>query len=140
MTMGQIRQNKQTQRKKFEGSNEIADYGQHIFEFVNVLSYVTLHSGRLMEPLYFVVVKEKGVADKLLRDCYDHVINNGEMFFRGNYLKLVRSRIPSIKQFQVTQREVLLPPDEINDIYIDINNDLQMNINVYNGLISKARF
>ncbi len=50
------------------------------------------------------------------------------------------SEISSIKQFQVTQREVLLSPDEINDMYIDINNDLQMNINVYNGLISKARF
>ena len=50
------------------------------------------------------------------------------------------SEISSIKQFQVIQREVLLPPDEINDMYIDINNDLQMNINVYNGLISKARF
>ena len=49
-----------------------------------------------------------------------------------------RSRIPSIKQFQVIQREVLLSPDEINDMYIDINNDLQMNINVYNGLISNA--
>ena len=55
----------------------------------------------------------------LLRDCYDHVINNGETFFRGNYLKLVRSRIPSIKQFQVIQREVLLPPDEINEMYIN---------------------
>ena len=40
------------------------------------------------------------------------------------------SEISSIKQFQVTQREVLLSPDEINDMYIDINNDLQMNINV----------
>ena len=50
------------------------------------------------------------------------------------------SKISSITQFQVTQREVLLSPDEINDMYIDINNDLQMNINVYNGLISKARF
>ena len=50
------------------------------------------------------------------------------------------SEISSIKQFQVTQREVLLSPDEIKDMYKDINNDLQMNINVYNGLISKARF
>ena len=50
------------------------------------------------------------------------------------------SEISSIKQFQVTQREVLLSPDEINDMYIDINNDLQMNINVYNGLISNAQF
>ena len=40
----------------------------------------------------------------------------------------------SIKQFQVIQCEVPLPPDEINDTYIDINKELQMNINVYSGL------
>ncbi len=38
------------------------------------------------------------------------------------------SEIFSNKQFQVIQPEVLLPPDEINYMYIDINNDLQMNI------------
>ena len=47
---------------------------------------------------------------------------------------------PSIKQFQVIQREVLLLPDEINDTYVDINKDFQMNMNVYNGLINKAQF
>ena len=93
-----------------------------------------------MEPLYFVVVREKGVADKLLKDCHDHVINEGEIFFRGNYLKLVRSRNSNVKQFQVIQREVLLPPDEINDTYIDINDDLQMNVNIYTALINKAQF
>ena len=80
------------------------------------------------------------MADKLLKDCYDHVIKIGEMFFRGNYLKLVRSCNPSMKQFQVIRCEVLLPPDEINDTYVDINNDLQMNINVYNGRINKTQF
>ena len=40
----------------------------------------------------------------------------------------------SIKQFQVIQCEVPLPPDEINDTYIDINKELQMNLNVYSGV------
>ena len=62
------------------------------------------------------------------------------MFFRGNYLKLIRSRNPNIRQFQVIQRDVLLPPDEINDTYVDINKNLQMKVNVYNGLINKAQF
>ena len=44
------------------------------------------------------------------------------------------SHNPSIKQSQVIQCEVPLPPDEINDTYIDINKELQMNINVYSGL------
>ena len=45
---------------------------------------------------------------------------------------------PSIKQLEVIQREVLLLPDEINDTYVDINKDFQMNMNIYNGLINKA--
>ena len=55
------------------------------------------------------------------------------MFFRGNYLKLVRSLNSNMKQFEVIARDVLLPPDEINDIYVDINDDddLQINVNIY---------
>ena len=90
--------------------------------------------------IYFVKVTEKGVADKLLKDCYNHVINIGEMFFRGNYLNLVLSGNPSIKQFLVIQREAILSPDETNNTYVDIDKDLQMNINIYNGLINKAQF
>ena len=55
--------------EEFDGQTEIEYYGQHIFEFVDALLYVTLLSGRSMEPLYFVVVTEKGVADELLKDC-----------------------------------------------------------------------
>ena len=67
-----------------------------------------------MEPLYFVFVEEKGLTDKMLRDCFDHVINVGEQFFRGYYLKLVRSRNSTAKQFEVIKRELLIPDDEIN--------------------------
>ena len=89
-----------------------------------------------MEPLYFVLVKEKGVADEVMKDCYDHVMSVGDMFFRGNYLKFTRSRNPNFKQFQIIQREVLLSPDEINDTYVDINDDfnIQKSIFVYYGI------
>ena len=93
-----------------------------------------------MEPLYFVLVKEKGVAGEAMKDCYDHVMSVGDMFFKGNYLKLTRSRNPNFKQFQIIQREVLLSPDEVDNTYVDINDDLQMNVNIYNGLITKAQF
>ena len=90
-----------------------------------------------MEPLYFVFVKEKGL-DKMLRDCFDHVINVSEQFCRGYYLKLVRSRNSTAKQFEVLECELLISPDEINDTYVDINNSLQININIYNALINKV--
>ena len=125
---------------EFENQTEIDNYGQHIFEFVDALLYVKLFRGTSMEPLHFVVVTQKEVAGKMLKDCYNHIINIGELFFRGNYLKLVKSRNIDIKQFQVSQSEVLFPPDEINDTYLDINKDLQMNISVYNELINKAQF
>ena len=75
----------------------------------------------------------------MLRDCFDHVINVGEQFFCGYYLKLVRSRNSTAKQFEVIKRELLIPLDEINDTYVDINDSLQININVYNALINKVR-
>ena len=81
-------------------------------------SCVTLIRGRSVEPLYFVLVKEKVIAEELFRNGFDHVINIGDMFFRGNYFKLVRSRNCNKKQFQVIVRDVLLPPDEINGIYV----------------------
>ena len=128
----------QIERERYHEA-EIDSYGDHMFNFVDVPSYVTLVSGRSMEPLYFVFVKEKGLADKVLRDCFDHVINVSEHFFRGYYLKLVKSRNSTAKQFEVSERELLIPPDEISDTYVDINDSLQININVYNALIDKVR-
>ena len=126
--------------EEFVDSSNIENYGQHTFEFIDIPSYITLASGRTMETLYFVLVKEKGIAGEVMKDCYDHVMSVGDMFFRGNYLKLTRSRNPNFKQFQIIQREVLLSPDEVIDTYVDINDDLEMNVNIYNGLTTKAQF
>ena len=123
--------------EEFVDSSNTENYGQHIFEFIDIPWYI---GGRTMEPLYFVLVKEKGVAGEVMKDCYDRVMSAGDMFFRGNYLKLTRSQNPNFKQFQIIQREVLLSPDEVNDTYVDINDDLYMNVNIYNGLITKAQF
>ena len=43
-----------------------------------------------------------------------------------------------MKQFHVIVRDVLLPTGELHDINVDINDDLQKNVNIYNGLIHKA--
>ena len=44
-----------------------------------------------------------------------------------------------MKQFQVITLDVLLPPDEINEIHADINDDLQIKVNKYNGLIHQGQ-
>ena len=45
--------------EEFDDQTEIENYGQHIFEFIDAPSSVTLVSGKSMEPLYFVIVTEK---------------------------------------------------------------------------------
>ena len=126
------------EHQEIDNPVEIEDY-EHIFDFVETPSYITLRSGRTLEPLYFVFVGEKGVADKLLIDSYDHTIDVGARYFKGNFLKLTRSKHPNCKQFQVIQQQVIFPPEEIYDTYVDINEQLQININVYNGLVNKAQ-
>ena len=118
---------------------EIEDY-EHIFDFVETPSYITLLSGRTLEPLYFVFVEEKGVADKLLIDSYDHTIDVGARYFKGNYLKLTRSKHPNCKLFQVIKQQVIFPPEEIYDTYVDINEQLQINIKLCNGLVNKDQY
>ena len=44
-----------------------------------------------------------------------------------------------MKQFQVITLDVLLPPGEINEIHADINDDLQIKVNIYNGLIHRGQ-
>ena len=45
-----------------------------------------------------------------------------------------------MKEFQVIADDVLLPPDEINAIYGDINNVLKIHVNIYSRLIHKVQF
>ena len=49
--------------EEFE-ENEYANYGHQIFDFVEIPSCVTLVSGLSIELLYFVLVKEKGIAEE----------------------------------------------------------------------------
>ena len=91
-----------------------------------------------MEPLYFVKLIEKGVAEENMSDPYNHFVFKGEHYFKGQYLKLTRSRNLNFKQFQLLPTYIIISPEEIYDTYIDINDDIQLNVNVYNALRSKA--
>ena len=62
----------------------------------------------------------------------------GELYFKGNYLKPTRSRNISHKKFQILRTSILFPPDEIYDTYLEIDDDLQFNFNIYFALVAKA--
>ena len=123
----------------YDDENDDADWDELIFEFVEVPSFVTLLTGSNTEPLYFVQVTEKGISEKKLSDPYGHVILPGERYFKGYYLKFIRSRSISFKQLQVLPTSIVLSPDEIYDTYVDIDEKMQLDINVYDILLQKAR-
>ena len=83
------------------GSWHYCDREQQLFEFVEAPSFVTLLTGSQVEPLYFVEITEKGVAQSRLSDIYDHVILPVAKYFKGHYLKIGRSRSISMKQLAV---------------------------------------
>ena len=42
------------------------------------------------------------------------------------------------KKLHVLPTSVLLHPDDVYDTYVEIDNDLQLTMNIYNALIAKA--
>ena len=89
-------------------------------------------------PLVEQHCMSKGTAIKDMKDPCSHLIHIAELFFKGNYLKLMRSRSLNNKKSQILPTCVLFPPDNVYDTYVEIDNDLQLNINIYNALVAKA--
>ena len=67
----------------YSGDNEevdAIDKTEHIFDFLNVPSFVSLFSGNQNETLYFVKATEKGTAQKDITNPYCLFIGNDEKF------------------------------------------------------------
>ena len=73
-----------------------------------------------------------------MSDLYGNVVQKGERYFQGLYLKLVRSRNAKVKRFSTLPTKIILTPDEIYDSYVDFNEHLELDTSVYNLLIQKA--
>ena len=73
-----------------------------------------------------------------IKDPYGHLFLCWWIIFQGNYLKPTRSRNTSHKKFQILRTSILFPPDEIYDTYLEIDDDLQLNVNIYFALLTKA--
>ena len=77
------------------------------------------HSSRFtQEPLHFVHLIKKGVSDDKHTVPYGHIPLLGERYFKGYYLKLVRSKSISFKQLQILPT-IISKPDEIYYTYVD---------------------
>ena len=62
---------------------------------------------------------------------YGHRISKGELYLRGNYLKVVRSKNMLWKKFEILNYKVLIPPDET---FVEVADDLTMSCRSYVAL------
>ena len=96
---------------------EKIDQMEPIFDFITVPSFVSLYSGKSIEPLFFVQVPRKGVAEENISDPCGHFVAKGERYFEGSHLKLVHSRNVEVKQFSTLPTRIVVAPDES---YVDV--------------------
>ena len=70
---------------------------------------------------------------------YGHRISKGELHLRGNYLKVVRSKIMFWKKFEILNSQVLIPLDEVFETFVEGADDLTMSCRSYLALKERAK-
>ena len=46
----------------------------HVFEFIEIPSYIALISHNSTEPVYFLKVEAKGIGEKIMTNTYGHML------------------------------------------------------------------
>ena len=75
----------------------------------------------------------------MMSDMYGHRISKGELYLRGNYLKVVRSKNVLLKKFEILNFEVLTPPAEVFETFVEIEDDSTMSCRSYLVLKERAK-
>ena len=99
------------------------DQTKQIFNFIIVLSFVSLFSESTIEPLSFVQITGKCIAEEDISDPSGHFVLKGMLYFQRLYLKAVCSRYTKVKKFLTIPAKAVMTPDEIYDTYVDFSND-----------------
>ena len=108
-----------------------------MFEFVSIPSFVTAVSYNSCEPVYIIKVTEKDLAKDELKDRFGHVTYLGDLYLKGNYLKLTTSKNIARKKFTLVPGDLICKPDEVFD-FVDVEEDLSMCKDAYLELISRS--
>ena len=74
------------------------DQTEQIFDFITVPSFVSFFSGSTIDPLYFVQITGKGVAEEDISDSYVHFVSKGMRYFQGPNLEAVCSRNSRVRR------------------------------------------
>ena len=76
----------------------------------------------------------------VMSGMYGHRISKGELYLRGNYLKVVRSKNVRWKKFEILNYEVLILPDEVFETFVKVADDLTMSCRSYLALKERAKW
>ena len=76
----------------------------------------------------------------VMSGMYGQGISKGGLFFRGNYLKVVRPKNMPWKKFEILNYEVLIPPEELFETFVEIADHLTMSCRSYLTLKENAKW
>ena len=76
----------------------------------------------------------------VMSGMYGHRISKGELYLRGNYLKVVRSKNVRWKKFEILNYEVLILPDEVFETFVEVTDDLTISCRSYLALKERAKW
>ena len=71
---------------------------------------------------------------------YRHRTLKGELYLRGNYLKVVRSKNMLWKKSEILNYEILITPDEVFETFVEVADDLTMSCCSYLALKERAKW
>ena len=86
-----------------------------------------------------MLIFEAGRAAQMMSDMYGHIISKSELHLRENYLKVLRSKNILLKKFQILNYEVLIPPDEVFETFVEVADNLTMSFLSYLALKERAK-
>ena len=70
---------------------------------------------------------------------HGHRISKGELYLRGNYLKVVRSKNMLWKKSEILNYEILITPDEVFETFVEVADDLTMSCRSYLALKERRK-
>ena len=74
-----------------------------------------------------------------MSDMYGHRISKGELYLRGNYRKVVRSKNILWNKSEILNYEVQILPDEVLETFVEVADDLTMSSCSYLALKERAK-
>ena len=140
MSLVNVESNTAIEEKNDCGLDEDTDQANRIYEFTAIPSFVAVITFSLNKSVYIIKVTEKVRATQMMSDMYEHRISKGEFNLRGNYLKVVRSKNMLLKKFEILNFEVLIPPHEVFEIFVEVADDLTMSCRSYLALKERAKW